>query len=67
MSASASVVVPRRTAVADYLDLTKPRITMTAVMTAPVAYVMGTRGPVSFSRMGGPRRHALVAAGAALN
>ena len=33
MSASASVVVPRRTAVADYLELTKPRITLTVLIT----------------------------------
>jgi protoheme IX farnesyltransferase len=69
MSASASVVVPRRTAVADYLELTKPRITLTVVMTALVGYVMGTRGPVSFSRLGVALvGTALVAAGAsALN
>jgi heme o synthase len=69
MSASASVVVPRRTAAADYLELTKPRITSTVVMTALVGYVMGTRGPVSFSRLGVALiGTALVAAGAsALN
>jgi heme o synthase len=69
VSASASVVVARRAAVADYLELTKPRITMTVVMTALVGYVMGTRGPVSFSRMGvALAGTALVAAGAsALN
>jgi heme o synthase len=69
MSASASVVVPRRTAVADYLELTKPRITLTVLMTALVGYVMGTRGPVSFSRLGVALvGTALVAAGAsALN
>jgi len=69
VSASASVVVTRRPAVADYLELTKPRITLTVVMTALVGYVMGTRGPVSFSRMGvALAGTALVAAGAsALN
>jgi protoheme IX farnesyltransferase len=69
VSASASVVVARRPALADYLELTKPRITMTVVMTALVGYVMGTRGPVSFSRMGvALAGTALVAAGAsALN
>ena len=69
MSASASVVVARRPAVADYLELTKPRITLTVVMTALVGYVMGTRGPVSFPRMGvALAATALVAAGAsALN
>jgi protoheme IX farnesyltransferase len=69
MSASASVVVLRRTALADYLELTKPRITSTVVMTALVGYVMGTRGPVSFWRLGVALvGTALVAAGAsALN
>jgi protoheme IX farnesyltransferase len=69
VSASASVVVPRRTAFADYLELTKPRITLTVVMTALVGYVMGTRGPVNFSRLGvALLGTALVAAGAsALN
>ena len=69
MSASASVVVPRRAAAADYLELTKPRITLTVVMTALVGFVMGSRGPVSFSRMGvALAGTALVAAGAsALN
>jgi len=69
VSASASVVVPRRAALADYLELTKPRITLTVVMTALVGYVMGTRGPVSFSRLGVTLAGtALVAAGAsALN
>jgi len=65
VSASASIVVPRRTAVADYLELTKPRITLTVVMTALVGYVMGTRGPLSFSRLGVALvGTALVAAGA---
>jgi protoheme IX farnesyltransferase len=69
VSASASVVVPRRAALADYVELTKPRITLTVVMTALVGYVMGTRGPVSFSRLGvALLGTALVAAGAsALN
>ena len=69
MSASASVVVPRRAALADYRELTKPRITMTVVMTALVGYVMGTRGPVSFPHLAvALAGTALVAAGAsALN
>jgi heme o synthase len=69
VSASASVVVPPRTAVADYLELTKPRITMTVLITTLVGYVMGTRGPVSLSRLGVTLAGtALVAAGAsALN
>jgi protoheme IX farnesyltransferase len=69
VSASASVVVERRPAIADYLELTKPRITMTVVMTALVGFVMGTRGPVNFSRLGvALAGTALVAAGAsALN
>jgi cytochrome c oxidase assembly protein subunit 15 len=44
VSASASVVVPRRAAAADYLELTKPRITLTVVMTALVGFVMGSAG-----------------------
>jgi heme o synthase len=69
VSASASVVVARRAVLSDYLELTKPRITLTVVMTALVGYVMGTRGPVSFSRLGVTLAGtALVAAGAsALN
>jgi protoheme IX farnesyltransferase len=68
VSASASVVVPR-SAVADYLELTKPRITLTVLITTLVGYVMGTRGPVIFSRLGVTLAGtALVAAGAsALN
>jgi protoheme IX farnesyltransferase len=69
VSASASVAVARRTALADYFELTKPRITLTVVMTALVGFVMGTRGPVNFSRLGVTLLGtALVAAGAsALN
>ncbi len=66
---SASLVVPRRAALADYLELTKPRITLTVVMTALVGYVMGARGPVGLPRLGlALAGTALVAAGAsALN
>ena len=42
---SASVVVARRAAAADYLELTKPRITLTVVMTALVGYVMARPQP----------------------
>ena len=51
MSASASLVVARRAVVADYLELTKPRITLMVMMTALVGYVMGARGPVDLSRL----------------
>ena len=66
---STSVVVDRRDTAADYLELTKPRITMTVVMTALVGYVMAARGPVSLGRLGvALAGTALVAAGAsALN
>ncbi|HEV7498765.1 MAG TPA: heme o synthase [Vicinamibacteria bacterium] len=57
---SASVAVTPRAALADYLELTKPRITVTVCMTALVGYVMGTRGTVD-----GPRL-ALCLAGTAL-
>ena len=66
---SASVVVARRAAAADYLELTKPRITLTVVMTALVGYVMGARSPVGLSHLAlALAGTALVAAGAsALN
>ena len=51
MSASASLVVARRAVIADYLELTKPRITLMVMMTALVGYVMGARGPVDLSRL----------------
>jgi len=51
VSASASLVVARRAVVADYLELTKPRITLMVMMTALVGYVMGARGPVDLSRL----------------
>jgi protoheme IX farnesyltransferase len=51
VSASASFVVARRAVVADYLELTKPRITLMVMMTALVGYVMGARGPVDLSRL----------------
>jgi heme o synthase len=51
VSASASFVVARRAVIADYLELTKPRITLMVMMTALVGYVMGARGPVDLSRL----------------
>jgi protoheme IX farnesyltransferase len=57
---SASVVVTPRAAASDYLELTKPRITMTVSMTALVGFVMATRGPLD------PRRLALCLGGTAL-
>jgi protoheme IX farnesyltransferase len=66
---SASVVVARRASAADFVELTKPRITMTVVMTALVGYVMGARNPVHLAHLGlALAGTALVAAGAsALN
>jgi protoheme IX farnesyltransferase len=57
---STSVAVARPSLAADYLELTKPRITMTVVMTAMVGYVMGARSPVN------PAHLALALAGTAL-
>jgi protoheme IX farnesyltransferase len=66
---SASLVVARRAGAVDYLELTKPRITVTVVMTALVGYVMGARSPVALHHLGlALAGTALVAAGAsALN
>jgi protoheme IX farnesyltransferase len=66
---SASLLVTRRAAASDYLELTKPRITLTVVMTALVGFVMGSRGPLDLARLGlAVAGVALVAAGAsALN
>ncbi|HUG55059.1 MAG TPA: heme o synthase [Vicinamibacteria bacterium] len=66
---SASVVVARRAAASDFLELTKPRITLMVVLTALVGYVMASRSPVSAPRLGlALAGTALVAAGAsALN
>jgi protoheme IX farnesyltransferase len=62
---SASVVVARRASAADYLELTKPRITLTVVMTALVGYVMAARGPVALPHLAlALAGTALVAAGA---
>jgi protoheme IX farnesyltransferase len=66
---SASVVVARRAALSDYLELTKPRITLMVVVTALVGYVMAARGPLGLPRLAlALAGTALVAAGAsALN
>jgi protoheme IX farnesyltransferase len=48
---STAFAVARRAALADYLELTKPRITLMVMMTALVGYVMGARGPVGISRL----------------
>jgi protoheme IX farnesyltransferase len=62
---SASVVVARRAAAADYLELTKPRITLMVVLTTLVGYVVAARPgvalvPLALALAG----TALVAAGA---
>ena len=62
---SASVVVARRTSASDYLELTKPRITLLVVLTALVGFVVASPGPLAaaplaFALLG----TALVAAGA---
>jgi protoheme IX farnesyltransferase len=44
---STHVIAAPRSAVADYLELTKPRITLLVMLTALVGYVAGSRGPVS--------------------
>ena len=44
---SSPVVVESRPAVADYVELTKPRITLMVVFTALVGFVCATLGPVS--------------------
>lgn len=49
---STSVVLAPRAAIADYAQLTKPRITLMVMMTALVGYVMGSRGPVDVWRLG---------------
>ena len=49
---STSAVLAPRTAIADYAQLTKPRITLMVMMTALVGYVMGSRGPIDVWRLG---------------
>jgi protoheme IX farnesyltransferase len=43
---SAPLVVARRAALADYVELTKPRITLMVMLTTMVGYVMGSSGRV---------------------
>ena len=66
---SSPVLVASRAAVADYVELTKPRITLMVVFTALVGFVCATLGPVSVSALAAALLGTgLVAAGAsALN
>jgi protoheme IX farnesyltransferase len=62
---SASVVVARRAAAADYLELTKPRITLMVVLTTLVGYVVAARPGVALAPLAlALAGTALVAAGA---
>ena len=69
MAMSTPAVLTRSTAATDFLELTKPRITIMVVFTALVGFVMGSRGGVSPSALAAVLTGvALVAAGAsALN
>jgi heme o synthase len=66
---STPALAASRSAVADYLELTKPRITLMVVLTAAVGFVMGSSGPPSMPAMAAALLGTgLVAAGAsALN
>lgn len=66
---SSPVLVASRPALADYVELTKPRITLMVVFTALVGFVCATLGPVSLSALAAALLGTgLVAAGAsALN
>jgi protoheme IX farnesyltransferase len=66
---STSALAVRRSAAADYLELTKPRITLMVVLMAVVGFVMGSRGPVGTAALSAALLGTgLVAAGAsALN
>ncbi len=66
---STSTLTVTRTSVADYLELTKPRITGMVVLTSLLGFVMGSGGPLSVARLlAALLGTALVAAGAsALN
>jgi heme o synthase len=66
---STPALAASRSTVADYLELTKPRITLMVVLTALVGFVMGSSGPVSMPAMAAALLGTgLVAAGAsALN
>ena len=46
---SAPAAVARRVALADYLELTKPRITLMVMLTTMVGFVMGSPARVSLS------------------
>jgi protoheme IX farnesyltransferase len=62
---SASLVVARRAAAADYLELTKPRITLMVVLTTLVGYVVAARPGVALTPLAlALAGTALVAAGA---
>lgn len=62
---SSSAIVASRSAAADYLELTKPRITLMVVLTAFVGYALGARGSVLTGRLAAALvGTALVAAGA---
>ena len=62
---SSTAVALGRSALADYLELTKPRITVMVAATAAVGFVMGTSGTLSGSALGvATLGTALVAAGA---
>ncbi len=66
---STSTLTVTRTSAADYLELTKPRITAMVVLTSLLGFVMASTGPISVVRLlGALLGTALVAAGAsALN
>jgi protoheme IX farnesyltransferase len=50
LTASASALV-RRGVAADYLELSKPRITLMVTLTTLVGYVLAARGPISLSHL----------------
>jgi heme o synthase len=66
---STPALAASRSTAADYLELTKPRITLMVVLTAMVGFVMGSSGPVSIPALSAALLGTgLVAAGAsALN
>jgi protoheme IX farnesyltransferase len=64
---STPALAESRSAVADYLELTKPRITFLVMLTALVGFVMGSQGRVSPSALGAALLGTgLVAAGASV-
>jgi protoheme IX farnesyltransferase len=65
---SSPALVGSRSAAADYLELTKPRITLLVVLTALMGYVLGASGPLGVDLLATLLGTALVAGGAsALN